>query len=52
MNHSSLFFTKKDAPARLGKVEDCPSLSFSSLCYGCMSVASILLIIFVNLGGF
>lgn len=52
MNHSSLFFTKKDTPARLGSVEECPTMDIHSLFYGCMSMAAILFFIFINLGGF
>lgn len=50
MNHSSLFFTKKDTPARLGRVEEF-SVDAHSIFYGAMSMAAILLFIFVNIGG-
>lgn len=51
MNHSSLFFTKKDTPARLARVEEF-SVDAHSIFYGAMSVAAIMLFIFINLGGF
>ncbi|MGN0093794.1 MAG: hypothetical protein ACI388_07935 [Methanobrevibacter sp.] len=40
------------SPARLDKRMECPVLDTHSLLYGCMSVAVVMLFIFINLGGF
>lgn len=45
------FFTKQE-PARLDNRMDCPVLDIHSLIYGSMSVAVVMLFIFINLGGF
>lgn len=46
-----LFDSNKNTPARLRKVEDCPTITTLDLIAGCMVVASSALLIMINLGG-